>query len=511
MRWRLSVAVLLALSALAGCTSNPDARADGPLMVTDRLPQTLDPAGPLSASFLRGLGVAESLFKITADGQVEPELAVSSTQDSPTRWSVRLRDGAKFASGRPVDAAAVRASLERTRKLDELGKPFLAGVRISVADERTVRFDTEAPRPSFPFALAHYQLTIHDAATYGERINAADVAKADMTGPLRIASYSPESMVLQRNPNHWGEPVGFERMTVRGVRDDQARAQAARSGQAQIVLDIPFDAARTLRGAPGLRVVAEPAANTNAIYLNPRSKRAPALADKRVRQALSWGLDRAELVRLGTDGLSEPAPSWLASNPAYPKAKQDGYTRYDPQRANRLLDAAGWRRGPDGMRGKDGKPLTFRFWTWGTEQPLGEVAQAQWKRLGVTVELSHLDQSVLEESRDSGDWDAFTEAWTTIGELPSLLESQAGKGGSGNYAELTAPAMTAALSELDRADRPAEVDSAALRVNEQLSDLVPLIPTSPRVDLNAVSARLEGFEAHPLQYENVVQPGMRLR
>lgn len=511
MRRRLSVCLsVVLLAALAACTADPDARPGESLLVTDRLPQTLDPAGPLSASFLRGLGVGEALFKIKPDGGVAPELADSSTQDTPRRWTVRLREGIRFASGRQVDAQAVRDSLERTRKLDELGKPFLAGVRIQVVDRRTVRFDTAEPRPSFPYALAHYQLTIHDAKAYGDRINASDVARANLTGPLEVASFSPDSMVLRRNPNYWGEPVGFRRLTVRAVSDDQSRAQAARSGQAQIVLDIPFDAARTLKQAPGVRVLAEPAANTNAIYLNPRSTKAPALADRRVRQALAWGLDRKQLVRLATGGLSEPAPSWLASNPAFPEAKRTGFS-YDPRRAARLLDEAGWRKGADGMRSKNGEPLGFRLWTWGTEQPLGEVAQEQWRKLGVAVELNHLDQSVLKESRGNGDWDAFTEAWTTVGELPSLLSTQVAPGGSGNYAKLSDPAMTAALGELNGAQRPEDVRRAALRVNREMNDLVPSIPTGPRVDVNAVSDRVTGFVPHPLQYENVIQPGMRLR
>jgi hypothetical protein len=103
-----------------------------------------------------------------------------------------------------------------------------------------------------------------------------------------------------------------------------------------------------------------------AAYLNPGSKEAPALADVRVRQALGWGVDREELVKLATNGLTKPSPSWLASNPGYQEAASTGFTSFDGTKAANLLDEAGWKL-VDGKREKDGRPFVLRLLTFGAE------------------------------------------------------------------------------------------------------------------------------------------------
>jgi peptide/nickel transport system substrate-binding protein len=441
---------------------------------------------------------------------VAPELAESVQQTAPNAWIVVLREGAMFHSGAPVDAAAVQASLERSREHNALAANLLDGVRVSASDGRTLVFETDAPAPFLDFTLAHYELQVHNVAAYEGLTGPAE--EADLTGPFRVTGFTSErELTLERNPGWWGPAPTVERIVVRQVTDAQSRVQVALSGQADVVDLLPSDAVAQLEAADGLTLQGARRQYGRGLP-QPGVPAAPALADQRVRQALAWAVDRAQVAEIAGEGLSEPAASWLASNPAYPQADEQGYPRHDPELAARLLDEAGWVLGPDGRRSssKDGQPLRFRLQTWGTEQATGEVLQAQWDALGVTVDLSYVDNALVQQTRERGNWDAQTAAFTTLGNVTSLMSVQIGEGGSGNYGGYRVPEAQPLIDRANAAATEEERTAAILELNALMAEVVPAIPVHPRPQAAAVSDRLSGFVPHPLQYENLVQPGYAL-
>jgi peptide/nickel transport system substrate-binding protein len=498
VRRTLIAIVATLLVAVTACGGGGGGAAAGHVsLAVAKINATLDPMESLTTSYLRAYGIGESLAKIQADGSVAPELAESIEQTAPDTWTVVLRDGARFQSGAAVDAEAVRASLERSAAENALAGDLLEGLTISVVDPRTLTVRSPGPAPYLDYTLSHYELQIHNVA-----------GETDFTGPFRVTGFDAErELRLERNPNWWGPQPTVETITVQQVADPQARAQIALAGQADIVDLLPSSAVPELRTADGLTLVGAPAANTVAVYLNPAS---PALADQRVRQALAWAVDREAVAEIAGEGLTEPAPSWLASNPAYPQADQQGFTRFDPDLAGRLLDEAGWVRGPDGRRAKDGAPLAFRLQTWGTEGPTGEVLQAQWDALGVDVDLSHVDNALVQQARERGDWDAQTAAFTTLGNVPSLFSVQLSPGGSGNYGRYDVPQVAELVESANTAADDQARTAAVLELNALQAEVVPAIPVHPRPQATAVAERVSGFTPHPLQYENLVRPGMTL-
>lgn len=508
---RLSGVLLGFVLLTTGCSGGGEPAAAGSelTVVTERIGQGLDPAAPQVTNYLRAFGAGEALMKVQADGSVEPELAESIAPASPTRWTMTLRDGARFWSGDPVDAQAVVDSLTRSRDFNAVAADFLRDLRMTAADSRTVHFDTAGPSEWLPYALAHYSLVIHNADRYGAEAGPVPVQNADLTGPFRVSTFAPgRTMALERNEHWWGPPASLDRVVVQEVRDSQARTQTALSGQADIVAEIPSERAQEIDESPGMGVESSPQANTVAVYLNPNSAQAPALADRRVRQALAWAVDRQEVAEIAGEGLTVPASSWLASNPAFEQADQQGYPRPDPQLAARLLTDAGWSRDEAGRWARDGQPLSFRLLTWGSEQATGEVLQAQWDRFGVSVDLSYVDDTVVEQALDRADWDALTQAWTTVGDAPSLIATQIAVDGSANHAKLDLPQVPELLERARVAPAEAERNQALLEINELMAEYVPSIPVHPRVDAVAVAEDVRGFVPHPLQYENIVQPSM---
>ncbi len=491
-----------------GCGSATGQGADGDsgtlTVAVSALAASTDPAAELSASYLRAVGAAEGLMKIQPDGSVEPELAESVTATGRTEWTVELDPERTFWSGSPVDAAAVKASLERATELNTLAAGQLTGVEIEVADADTLTLRTQGPKPALPYALAHYQLVIHNSDSFGSEVGAAEVDSVDLTGPYRITGFdSAREIRLRANDEWWGGEPGYDEVVVRAVSDAQSRAELALSGQADIVADLPSERAPELESAPGVELVTAAAANTVAAYLNPRSAKAPALADVRVRQALAWGVDRDELVQLATGGLVDGAGSWLSTSPAVPGARDQGFTAYDAKRSGELLDAAGWEL-VDGVRTKDGRPLTLRLLTFGAEEATGEVLQAQWKKLGVRVRVSNVENTLVSEAVESGDWDAVTQAWTTLGDHAALLAGQIGPAGSANHAGLAPAGVPGLIAKANTAASDEARTAALLGLNQVIVDQVPLVPLHPRAVATAVSADVGGFAAHPLQYETLV-------
>lgn len=508
LRAGLAASSVLLLAACSGGGDPADAATGGTVRVaTSTLAASVDPVVDLSASYLRSVGAAEGLMRIQADGSVAPELAESVEATSPTVWSVRLRPGVTFWKGGAVDARAVVASLERSRK-HTFAAGLLEDVTIAATGDLTLTLTTAEPAYNLPYALGHYQLVVHNAASYPDGTDASKPGSADLTGPYRVTEFeSDRRMVLERNDTWWGGKPGLARVEVTEVADGQARAQMGLSGQADIVQDLPFERAAEVESAPGLTLVAKPGATTAAVYLNQAS---PAFADVRVRQALAWGVDRPEVVKLATSGLSVPSSSWLASNPAFPDAARQGYTSHDAAKAKQLLDEAGWVAGSDGKRSKDGRPLTFRLLTFGQEAKSGEVLQAQWARLGVDVQVRNVESALIKQAIDSGDWDAVMQAWTTLGDTPKLMAGQIGPGGAANHGKYADPRVATLLQQAGGAPEAARRTEALYELNTVMIELVPLIPVHPRVVATATSDKVKGFVAHPLQYENIVQPTMTI-
>ncbi|MBD2847679.1 ABC transporter substrate-binding protein [Paenibacillus sp. IB182496] len=494
----------------AGAANDAEAQGEdaasggGELIVVDQnIAASLDPVQPLTSSYLRKIGAAEALFKVNAAGETVPELAEEATQVDPTTWEIRLRPGATFWSGAAVDADAVIASLERSRANDAQAQPFLAELTLEKVDAATLRVTTSRAQLPVPLNLSYYQTVIHNAGQAHD-----SVETMDLTGMYRVTAFTPkQSMELARNEHYWGAAPAIERIVYEEVADEQTRVLSALSGRSHVVYQIPVTSMPQFESREDVEISAEPAANTQTVYLNLSR---PQLADVQVRQALAWGVDREELVIAAAEGQSTPVTTWLGSNPAFAEAKNAVYSAYDPDQAGALLDDAGWMLGEDGIRYKDGEPLQLRLMTWGQDQALGEALQSQWGRIGVQVEVQHGDYSLIQTARESGDWDASIEAWSTFGEELTLLQGQYAPEGSGNYGGYNDEETNALLAQLAEAADQQSRRELTLQINTRVAEQAPVISLYPRPQLTAVSTALQGFEPHFRQFEHIVHAGLTL-
>lgn len=212
-------------------------------------------------------------------------------------------------------------------------------------------------------------------------------------GPYRITEVTPGSHILLEPNPHWhGPKPEFRRVTVRAIENTAALEANLLSGTIDMVageLGFPLEEAIAFekRHHDAYHILYKPSLVYEHIDYN---LDVPALADRRVREALILGLDREAMSRQLFAGQQPVAASFL--NPLDPGYASDiPHHRYDPERAAALLEAAGWIAQPKGPRlDANGTRLTLELMTTAgnrSRELVEQVLQSQWRRIGVEIRI----------------------------------------------------------------------------------------------------------------------------
>ncbi len=291
----------------------------------------------------------------------------------------------------PLTGVADRDAYTRIRAID------------AIDDKRFVvhldgLFYDYALRASIPVLPAHLErAAFEDPREYRHRtLYDTDPTNPGLYfGPYRIAKIVPGAYVtLEPNPTWWGKRPHFKRIVVRVIENTAALEANLLSGAIDYVageLGFSIDQALSFerRHRDRFNVIYKPGLIYEHIDLNLDN---PALADRRVRRALLYAIDREKLVAKLFGGKQPVAHSNV--NPL-DRVYWDGVPRYpfDPDRAEALLDAAGWRRSGKGVRtNAKGERLSLQIMTTAgnkTRELVEQVLQSQWKRVGIAVAIKN--------------------------------------------------------------------------------------------------------------------------
>ena len=212
-------------------------------------------------------------------------------------------------------------------------------------------------------------------------------------GPYRIVDVSRGShIVLERNPSWWGTAAHFKRVVVKVIENTAALEANLLSGEVDMIageLGLTLDQALAFEKRHGQRfnVIYKPGLVYEHLDLQLQN---PILQDRRVRQALIYGIDRAAVshqlfeYKQPVAHTSVNSLDWVY-DPQVPK-----YT-YDPQKAKALLDAAGWSQIKSGIRhNAQGERLSLELMTTAgnrTRELVQQVLQSQWQQIGVDIRI----------------------------------------------------------------------------------------------------------------------------
>jgi peptide/nickel transport system substrate-binding protein len=378
---------------------------------------TLDPHKTLNFSAICAYNnMFDSLVGIAEDRTFEGILAESwEISEDGLEYTFHLRDGIQFHNGEPMNADAVKFSLDRV--LDPATKSPSASTlsalkETAVIDPLTVKLTLNAPYSPF--------LTYLSATYYGGAIvppGAVQEMGDDFgrnpigTGPWKFKAWASGARIdMVRNDayvnyhsyvENKGAPY-LDELSVAIIPEDDTKVLAFETGEIQVMQTPPSEVANLQENSDYQVIV--PTSATAATFLefamvkiDPGQYGAQWKApfdDVRTRQAVACAIDIDSIIKNLLFGLAihlyGPMESGLF---AYkPEIEQYGY-HYDPEKAKALLDEAGWVDAGDGTRAKDGVNLEVQLWCWtdGTMERVAQVLQNQLAQVGIAVQVQTLE------------------------------------------------------------------------------------------------------------------------
>lgn len=398
---------VLAAAALttAGCSGTDERAPDNTLrVVTPFRVKSLDPVR--QGLWAPEWGYGELLMRPTEQAGVEPWLLKAVDRVDDTGWRLTLREGVRFHNGRRLDGAALAACLQRHLTQNPTARAALPGATASASGSTGVLLRTTRPAANLPALLADESLfTVFDT----QAVDAAGgdpaklLAQRPYTGPFVVSALDAQQLVLRRNPGYWGGPVRLAGATIRFVPDGQARVLAVRGGQADLAFYPPTESLRSLSGARegDPAVVRSSPLPTSQLRAFLNTAAAP-LDDTAVRRALALAVDYRALAEQVLDRLYQAPTGLYPSTLPYAVST----TRTDRAAAGALLDQAGWRTGPDGVRARGGQRLAVAVLAYSPQPDTRTVAtalQAQLRTAGFEATVREVPENYT-AMRESAGW-----------------------------------------------------------------------------------------------------------
>jgi len=215
------------------------------------------------------------------------------------------------------------------------------------------------------------------------------------TGPFIIDGWQRgQKIVFHANPHYWRGRPKLDRIEYDPIPDENTVLTRLQAHEVDMEFNAPSVQYPTLQKLAGYNVLLTPFTQFAQLALNVKS---PILSDVRVRRALAYATNVPEFITDITHGVQVPGDS---DQPAFSWAHASGLPRYtfDPARARRLLEAAGWQAGPDGVRTKAGQRLTLVAANV-SGSSVGNaafvLAQRQWRDVGVDLEVKNYVSSLF--------------------------------------------------------------------------------------------------------------------
>ena len=428
-----SLAIMMAAALLISGTAAAERGSDGHVSIIYwQAPSILNPylSGGTKDHEAASM-VLEPLARFDESGNLTPWLAASvptvgnggvSANLKTITW--KLRDGLLWSDGSPVTAADIVFTADYCRDTaggcSQLAK-FDEVTEVKAVDDLTVEvtFGVPKPYPYGPFVGATSPILQKAQFADCTGARAPECAEANFipigTGPFRVTEFRSNDVIsLEANP-HYRDPAkpAFATVMFKGGGDAAAAARAVlETGEFDYAwnLQLAPDVLQSMQAAGKGVVVSSFGTLVERLLVNltdpapelgnARSTRAhphPFLSDRAVRKALSMAINRELLVEVGYGQAARPTCNVVPAPEVYASAANEDCLVQDIEGAKRLLDEAGWRPGPDGVRQKDGVRLSILYQTStnAVRQDFQALIKQWWSEIGVEVELRDIDASVF--------------------------------------------------------------------------------------------------------------------
>jgi peptide/nickel transport system substrate-binding protein len=369
------------------------------------------------------------------DFSIQPGLAESWTESpDKTFWTYKIRPGLKWSDGVPLTARDAAYTFNRiingTFEKVNYGNYVGNITKAEAPDDTTLILRVDKPSPIME-KLAVYILPEHvyskidETAIQSFKDEPTDGKPVVGAGPYLTAERQVGQFTrMVANPNFYLGKPAVDEVVFKFYANPDALGQALRKGEIDYADSLEANVFDSLAGVPNIKRLSavysgfnELAFNTGAATIDnkPIGDGNPLLKDKRLREAIGWSIDRKALVEkvLGGHGSvgSTLIPPMYADWHLAPPTE----VSYDPDKARSLLDAAGYRVGPDGIRqDATGAPLNFRLFgrsDKATSKKAVEFIKNYLADVGVETTVTLIAEDALTEKIGQGEFDMFEWGW----------------------------------------------------------------------------------------------------
>ncbi len=365
-------------SAEETSTSTAAEAAPTLILVADKI-NTLDPYQMVSLHPEGSVAshLWDTLTLLNDDLQIEPHLAESWRVVNNFTWEIKLRRDINFHNGEPVNAEAVRFSIERAQSTPGSLETFdrdVALEKVEIVDDYTLRLTSKQPVVNLPYHLAFLEILppVYYSETNSDLLAVTPIG----SGPYQLSEvWTPnETLVLEAVPTYWKGAPDLTRLIFETVPLPDKRLEALRLEEATLVTDLP---PMPVDEWNSLNSKLEAIESTQRMFVGIHVEEESPLADKQVRQALNYGVNVEQIVEDWLEGYGEPYGSWVnppANNPDLAPWP------YDPDLARELLTEAGY---------GGGFTMTLRTPAGGyhNDAAIAEIMAQQLSELGITMQV----------------------------------------------------------------------------------------------------------------------------
>jgi peptide/nickel transport system substrate-binding protein len=431
-------------------------------------------------------------------GKATPWLAKSYAWSNGNKTlTFTIRDGVKWSDGKPFSASDVVYTFQLLKKNPALDLNANWSVLKSVTQNGDkVVFDFKsAAVPYFyyiadqtPIVAKHIWTTIKNPTTYKDEHPVG-------TGPFTMSSCSPQVIKYKKNPDYWqsGKPSIDTVYYPAFTSNDPANQQLA-SGKAQWGSQfIPNINAYYLKKSPDNHYWFPPVVNV-AVYINQTD---PILKNLAVRQAMAYAIDRHKVSEIGEYGYEPPSNQTGIVTPTFSDWLDQGLAKkvnYDPQKAEQILQQAGYKKVGGIYQTPDGKPLSFTMINIGGYSDWvasAQLVQEQLKAIGIKVTPQNLSSQTYDTDVYNGHYQLAYDGNQTAGptpyyELRSLLYSKGsapiGKSAGSDWERYSNPQTDKLIEDYAATSDPAKQHQIVKQLQAVMVNEIPVIPVTEGVD-----------------------------
>jgi len=461
----------------------------------------MDPV--ISGFIFTRMGCIETLTTSDGKGGIEPKLATSwSVSKDKLTWSFTLRDKVLFHDGTPLTEKAVVKTLNRVLAKKKLFK----GVPIEsvTADGRNIIIKSSRPFAALPAYLAHYSTGIIPSTAYNEDGSVNEIIG---TGFYRLVSTNGKTVFdFEAFDKYWGNQAEIQKARYLAIPNGETRALMAESGEADISLTLSATAAERLQETSGVSIISTAIPRIRLLKLNATLDFFNTIEE---RLALSLAINRKGIAEAILKNQKTAATQLMPEVSLWHNTRLKPLV-YNPKKACRLLEKAGWKKNVDGIYTKDNKEFAFELITYSSRPMLpviAEALQSQFAAVGIRMKISvgkstqiparHKD-GTIEAALLGRNFGLVPDSIGTINADFGPVNSRDSWGASGWESSQLNKLIDAYLNAFD------EMNASEIRykITAILQDELPVIPVSwydhhVAVSKGITGVKLDAFELRP--------------